>query len=361
LLFYYKGYSLSAENLREVIADHRPAIAEMAVIGIFIMLLGVGLYLGRPILLPILSAFIIGTMLGPVVRHAAQRRIHPWITALALALLLVAIAGAAINLAAAPLAQWISKAPEIAEAVRDKFTLLGQPLAEMRNLQKVLLPPSETAVAVETSQFALITPVVAFVTPTVVEFMLFFVMLLFFLAEQIHVRRFLVAIFPTRDAKLRFLRIANDIERNLAAYVATVTAINVALGVLVALGAWAFGFSNPLIIGLTATVLNYIPYIGPACMIIVLFGLGIVSFPSLGFTLLPPLAFLGLTTLEGQFVTPALIGHRLTLNPLAVLLAIAFWAWIWGPIGAFLAVPITIVIAATMEHVSDTDEIKLPE
>jgi predicted PurR-regulated permease PerM len=103
-------------------------------------------------------------------------------------------------------------------------------------------------------------------------------------------------------------------------------------------------------------VLNYIPYIGPACMIIVLFGIGLVSFPSLGYTLLPPAAFLGLTTLEGQFVTPAILGHRLTVSPLAVLVALAFWAWIWGPIGAFLAVPITIVIAATLEHLPEEDE-----
>ena len=131
---------------------------------------------------------------------------------------------------------------------------------------------------------------------------------------------------------------------------------------MIAGGAWLFGFSNPIIIGLIAMVANYIPYIGPACMIIVLFGIGLVSFPSLGYALLPPAALLALTTIEGQFVTPAILGHHLTIGPLAVLLPLAFWAWMWGPIGAFLAVPITIVIVVTTEHlIGPEEDIKLPD
>ena len=353
---------MTLDSPPKIDADTRASVAEVAVIGIFLILLGVALFLGRPILLPIMAAFIIGTMLGPIVRGAAQHHIYPWVSAMALAVIVVGIGATAISLSASPLAAWIAKAPEIGDAVRQKFLLLDRPLAALRDLQQVLMPATENAVAVETSQFALITPVLAFVTPTVVEFMLFFVTLLFFLAEQIHVRRYMVTVFATREVKLRFLRIANEIERNLAAYLATVTAINLTLGVLVAIGAWLFGFSNPVIIGFVAMVLNYIPYIGPACMIAVLFGVGLVTFPSFGYTVLPPLAFLALTTLEGQFVTPAVLGHRLTLSPLTVLLALAFWAWIWGPIGAFLAVPITIVIAAIMDQVLPSDdEIKLPE
>ena len=92
-----------------------------------------------------------------------------------------------------------------------------------------------------------------------------------------------------------------------------------------------------------AMVLNYIPYIGAACMTVILLGVGLVTFPSLGYALVPPAAFVGVATVEGQFITPTVLGHRLTLNPLAVLLALAFWAWLWGPMGAFLAVPLTII------------------
>jgi len=225
----------------------------------------------------------------------------------------------------------------------------------------VLLPSAGNVVAVEPSQLGILTPVVAFVTPAVVQIALFFVTLIFFLATQMDFRRYVVSFFTTRDAKLRFIRITNDIEEHLASYVAVVTMINFCLGVVVAIGAWLFGLPSPVILGLVAMVLNYIPYIGPACMTVVLLGLGLVTFPSLGYALMPPAAFVALATIEGQFITPTVLGHRLTLNPLAVLLAIAFWAWLWGPIGAFLAVPLTIVILVTMTHLFPPEESKLPD
>jgi predicted PurR-regulated permease PerM len=108
-------------------------------------------------------------------------------------------------------------------------------------------------------------------------------------------------------------------------------------------------------------LLNYIPYIGAACMAVILLGVGLVSFPSLGFALLPPLAFVALATLEGQFITPTILGRRLTLNPLAIFLALAFWAWLWGPMGAFLAVPLSLIGLVTANHLfPEEDELKLP-
>jgi predicted PurR-regulated permease PerM len=107
-------------------------------------------------------------------------------------------------------------------------------------------------------------------------------------------------------------------------------------------------------------VLNYIPYIGPACMVVILLGIGLISFPSLGYALVPPAAFVVLTTLEGHVVTPAILGRQLVLNPLAVLIALAFWTWLWGPMGAFLAVPFTIIGLVTIGHLFPSDESKLP-
>jgi len=130
---------------------------------------------------------------------------------------------------------------------------------------------------------------------------------------------------------------------------------------VVAIGAWLFGLPNPIILGLMAMAFNYVPYIGAACTTVVLFGVGLVTFPSLGYALIPPAAFVAVATVEGQFITPTVLGHRLTLNPLAVLLALAFWAWLWGPMGAFLAVPLTIVILVTMTHLFPPDESKLPD
>ena len=132
------------------------------------------------------------------------------------------------------------------------------------------------------------------------------------------------------------------------------------VGLLVAAGAWLFGFPNPVIYGVLAFILNYIPYLGPACTLLMLLGVGLVTFPTLGYALLPPACFLGLTTLEGQIVTPTVLGRRLTLHPLAVFLAIAFWAWLWGPMGAFLAIPILIVTMVIIGHVFPPEDSKLP-
>jgi predicted PurR-regulated permease PerM len=223
------------------------------------------------------------------------------------------------------------------------------------------MPSGGKTVAVEQSQLALVTPVISVVTPAVVEITLFFVTLIFFLATQMDFRSYMVSFFTSRDAKLRFLRIASDIEDHLASYVAIVTVINFGLGVVVALGAWLFGFPNPIIFGILAMALNYIPYIGAACLTLIILGVGLVTFPSLSFALIPPAAFVAAATIEGQFVTPAVLGARLTLNPLMVLLALAFWAWLWGPLGAFLAVPLTMVGLVTLHHLFPPDESKLPD
>ena len=222
------------------------------------------------------------------------------------------------------------------------------------------MPSAGPAVAVEPSQISMVTPVVAFVTPAVAQMVVFVATLFFFLAGQTEFRQTLVSLFSSREAKLRYIRIANDIEQNLASYVAVVTAINVCLGIVVGLGAWAFGFSNPLIFGILAMLFNYIPYIGPACMALTLFGVGLVSFQTLGHAILPPASFVLLTTIEGHLITPAVLGRQLTLNPLMVFLALAFWTWLWGPMGAFLAMPLLIVALTIFGHLFPSDDVKLP-
>ncbi len=166
---------------------------------------------------------------------------------------------------------------------------------------------------------------------------------MFFLVGQAELRHQAVNMFADRDAKLRFLKIMHDIERNLAGYLTVVTIINAAVGGIVAVGAWLIGLPNPVIFGLLAAFLNYVPYVGPAVMVVIMFGVGLVSFPSLSHAFIAPLGFIAVTTMEGHFITPTIVGRRLTLNPLLVFLALAFWTWMWGPFGALLAAPLSIV------------------
>jgi len=334
--------------------------AQMATLGIFILLFGACFYFCRSFLMPVVAALVVGTSLAPVVKAAARRHVPPWVTAIALGIVLLVVAAIAVTLLAAPVSEWIGKAPEIGAKVRERFSLLEQPLAAIRDLEGALLPPSGNGVAVEQSQWGFVTPVIAFITPTAVELTLFFVTLIFFMATQMDFRRYMASFFMTRAGKLLFIRITNDIEHTLAAYVITVTVINITLGAVVATGAWLFGLPNPLIFGGLATLLNYVPYIGAACMTAILLGTGLVTFPSLGHALAPAAAFVALATAEGQFITPAVLGRQLMLNPFVIILALAFWAWLWGPIGGFLAVPLTIAAMVTLHHLFPPDEDKLP-
>ena len=336
--------------------------AELSTVGLFVLGLVTAIFFARPILMPVLAAVVIGTTCAPIVKLGREYGISPWITAIGIVLLMLVVSGLLLTLMAAPIAEWIARAPEIGANLREKLHVFDRPAAAIRELWTALNPSDgNKEVAVEASQLNnFVTPFLTVVTPAAVEIVLFVGTLIFFLGGQMEIRRSTALMFPSREAKLRFLRIVNDIESNLGSYVAVVTAINFTLGVVVALGAWLFGFPSPIIFGIVAMVLNYIPYIGAALFAVALLGVGLITFPSLGQGVVPAISFVALTTIEGQFITPTLLGRRLTLNPLVVFLALAFWAWLWGPIGAFLAVPFTVMAMVIFNHLFPSDDPKLP-
>ena len=333
---------------------------QAATIGIFLLLFGAFLYIGHAILLPILAAAIVALTLAPLIKAAAARGISPWISGIfilavglgALSLIVTALAG--------PVSEWIGRAPDIGAQVKDKLSVLDQPIAALRELENSLFGD---AGQIDVKDFApnVVMPVVAFLTPAAGELLLFFATLYFFLVGQIDLRNHAVSLFANRDSKLRFLKIMRDIERNLAGYLTVVTIVNAGVGVLVAVGAWLIGFPNPVIFGLLAALFNYVPYVGPAVMVMILFGVGLVTFPSLGHAFIAPLALIALTTTEGHFITPTIIGRRLTLNPLLIFMALAFWTWLWGPIGALLAVPLSIIALVIVNHLFPAEDVKLPD
>jgi predicted PurR-regulated permease PerM len=334
------------------------ALAHMATFGIFVILFGAVLYLGRAILLPIFAAGVVALTLAPLVKAAGRRGISPWITAILVVVVAVGALSLAVTAMAGPVSEWVGRAPEIWTNIKEKFAVLEQPIAAARQLQTALFGSSAGS---EISAPNVVLPVVAFATPAAGELLLFFGTLFFFLAGQLELRARFVTLFTERESKLRFLRIMNDIEKHLTGYLVVVSIINATLGVIVGIGAFLLGFPNPAFFGLATAVLNYIPYVGPALMVVILFGVGLVTFPSLGHALLAPLGFVALATAEGHFITPTIVGRRITLNPLLVFLALAFWTWLWGPIGAFLAAPLSIVGVVVFNHLFPQDDVKLPD
>jgi predicted PurR-regulated permease PerM len=333
--------------------------AQMATVGIFALLAVACLYFCRPILLPVLAAVLIGTTFAPLLKFAGRFGVSPWATSIVIVALIVAAATLAVTMLAAPITEWMGRAPEIGASIKERLYVFDRPLAALHELESAVRPATAT-VAVESSNISMVTPLAAAITPAVAESVLFFATLIFFMPGQMKFRRYLATFFGSRDGKLRFIRITNDIEHNLASYVAIVTVINATLGTVVACGAWLIGLPSPIILGIFAMLLNYLPYVGPACMAFILLAVGFVTFPSLGQAVIAPASLILLTTIEGHLITPAVLGRRLTLNPLAVFLAIAFWSWLWGPMGAFLAVPLLIVALVMVSHIFPSNEGKLP-
>lgn len=353
---------MSDSRLPENVSIPWGSLSRAATIGIFLLAFGTFLYFGRAILLPILSAVVVATTLAPLVKFGRRHGVSSWITAFLIVFLCLGALSLALTAVAGPVSEWIGRAPEIWASIKQKFAVLDAPLAAMRQLQTAVFGQSTTSsAAANVGLPGVVLPVVAFVTPAVGELLLFFGTLVFCLGGQFELRTRLVSLFAERDAKLRFLKIMNDIEKNLAGYVAIVTIINIALGAIVAIGAFLLGLPNPVIFGVLAAVLNYVPYVGPAIMVVTLFGVGLVTFPSLSHALLAPLGLIALTTAEGHFITPTVVGRRVTLNPLLIFIALAFWTWMWGPIGAFLAAPLSIVGLIVFNHLLPHEDIRLPD
>ncbi|MFL5093119.1 MAG: AI-2E family transporter, partial [Xanthobacteraceae bacterium] len=244
--------------------------------------------------------------------------------------------------------------------LRERLQVFDRPLAALRDMRNALLPQGRNNTVQLDVGSSLVAPVLTVLTPAVGELIVFFGTLFFFLLGRNEMRSYLVHVFHDRDARLRILRILNDVERELTDYLTVVTVINFLVGCGTAVIAYFAGLPNIAVWAVLAFVLNYIPYLGPLAMNLVLFAVGIVTFPTLGQALVAPACFVAMTTLEGHFITPSIMGRRLTLNPLNVFLALAFWTWLWGPIGAFLAVPLLITTLVALRHAFPKPEINLP-
>lgn len=330
-----------------------------ATIGIFLFLFVMALDLARGFLLPVISAFVIGLMLGPLSARAKAYGIPSLITAIALWLLVIGVFYGVILLLAAPALDWIGKAPEIGSNLKEKLQVLDRPLAALQDLRNAILPQGDNArFGFDIANF--VQPVFTIITPAIGQIFIFFGTLFFFLLGRARLRRVLVVLFDDHGSRLRMLKIINDIERNLTNYLSVVTIINFVVGLAAGLIAYFVGLPNAIAWGVLAFILNFIPYVGALIMEAVLFAVGLVTFPSLTQALIAPLLYFGFTTLEGHFVTPSIMGRRLTLNPLTVFLSLIFWTWLWGPVGAFLAVPLLIVTLVASNHLFPQDEPDLP-
>jgi predicted PurR-regulated permease PerM len=339
----------------------RAELVAFALVSLLLICVVAVLYVAKAFFLPIVAAFVVGTMLSPAAGFLERRHIPRALSAV----LIVSAVGAGvtflISLISSPVMEWSTRLPELAARLKDKMHFFDRPLTLWQELQN-MLGGSETypAAPFQVPKFEWVQPALEFLSPTFTEFLLFFATLVLFIASWRDLRRALILTFTGHESRLRTLRILNAIEEHLGAYLLTVTVINFGVGAATGAICALAGMPNPAGLGALAATLNFLPIIGPVAMFVILTLVGLIALPTIGAGLIAPMAFVGLTFLEGHFITPTIIGRRLELNALAVFIALAFWTWLWGPMGGFLSSPLLIVALILRDHLYPTNEPNLP-
>ncbi len=335
----------------------------VSIIGIFVILLGAFLQAGRAILVPIISAIVIGLMLSPLARAASRYRIPPAVFATIAIVFFVALIQFALVVVAAPLIVILDRAPEIAENVRQKLETFDPVINWLRNLQAQFAPGSADIASISFPKLdlaSLTQTVIGFLTPAAGEIVVFLATLLLYLVSREQLRRELILMASNSRARLRAIRAFNDVEQKLVRYIGTVAVINLALALLTALGTYVLGYPNPVLLGALEFVCAFVPYLGAAFVMIVLFCVGLSSFAGWYQTIFAVGGFLAMVTCEGQLITPNIVGARFTTSPLMIFLSLVFWTWLWGPVGTFLSVPFVLIGLAILNNFFAGEAVELP-
>jgi predicted PurR-regulated permease PerM len=339
----------------------RAELVAFALVTLLVICVFAVLYVAKAFFLPIVSAFVVGTMLAPAAGFLEKRQIPRPVSAV----LIVSAVGAAVafmvGLISSPLVEWTTRLPELGAQLKDKLHVFDRPLALLHELQTMVgIPNAGPGAGFQLPKFDWVEPAVGFLSPTFTEFLLFIATLILFIASWRDLRRALIMTFADHAGRLRMLRILNEIEGHLGGYLLTVTMINMGVGAATGIICAITGMPSPAGLGALAATLNFFPIIGPIAMFVILVVVGVVSASTLGVGLIAALLFVGVTFLEGHFVTPTIIGRRLELNALAVFMALAFWTWLWGPMGGFLSSPLLIVALVLKEHLMPMESPQLP-
>ena len=325
-----------------------------------VVLISIGLFLALPfvlsigsvVFLPLVTAIVLTIILSPLADRLSLAGVPNVLASLLALLLLLAIVSLALTAVLSPAITLFDSMPEMIERIGEHFQHLQGTLVWIADLnaqitriagreggrEVVLAGPSVL------QQLALATPIV------VLEVLLTILMAFFMIEARVRLRRRLLLDRQHFGSTLKAARVMRDVQDRVAAYILTVGLINVGVGIVVAAGAWAMGLEAPIMWGGLATILNFLPYIGPLAMValLTLFGLGTADNALVG--LIPAAAYLGLHTVEANAVTPAVLGARFTMNPVMILLALSYFSWIWGVPGALLSIPILLTITALVDH-----------
>lgn len=343
------------EKTGEAMANHRHRSTAITILALLALLYT--LYFARDFLIPIVYAVLLNFLLSPAIRALARLRIPTPLSAAVVVLTLLGALGGATYALAGPAQRWATTAPQTVTRAEEKLRHLIRPVQQVSNQMEQAAGavgnaanrnPQQVVVASGPSVSSRIFGTTEKLIAAILEIV---ILLYFLLAGGDLFLQKLIKVLPHFGDKLKAVEIARATESAVSAFLTTALMVNVAEGTLVALALWAIGLPNAPLWGVVVALLEFVPYLGAFAAVIILGLAGLTTFDSVGHALLAPAAFLAINLIQANVVSPVLLGHRLTLNPVAIFVGLTFFFWIWGVPGAFLAVPLLATLKIFCDHI----------
>src|SRR5271166_4443420 len=315
--------------------------------GLFLLGMLAAVYVAAEIVLPIVLAFVLSLVLQPAMRALERVRLPRGIAAILLILVLFSTLGGLGAMLSAPATSWAQKLPTGIPKLQERLSFLSRPIAAFQKFadqaQGLTLGGEAKAVPVAVQGSGLSDRLLSG-TRSFASGLLETMLALFFLlvSGDTFLRR-LVEILPRFKDKRQAVDISKQIESDVAAYLFTITIMNLAVGVATGAVMALCGVGDPVLWGTVAFLLNYIPILGPMIGAVVFLLAGLLSIDSLWAAFLPAGLYLLIHLVEGETVTPMLLARRFTITPVLVILSLVFWYWMWGVPGAILSTPMLAI------------------
>ena len=333
--------------------------ASIALLVIATLAVAYTLWATQSLVLPILLALFFALIGNPIIR-VLQKLMLPR----PLAAVLVVAGGIALAVAlgqqlVAPASEWFSEVPQQMRKLAPKLRTLAKPVQDANKVAENIARAAggeSTAKTAEVIKTEVNDPYKALTaTPKILTQVLAVILLtLFFMIFGHKLQKHAIDLLPGRQQKRITVDILQSIEREMSRYVLTISLINIVLGLVLAAALYfALGLALPeaLLWGTMAALLNYAPYVGPLIGVLVMLVMGFTTQPDLWPALLPAAIYLGLHTLEGQIITPIVLGKRMAISPLVLMLGLMVFGWLWGIIGLLLAVPLLVCVKIVLSKV----------
>ena len=315
--------------------------------GMFVLACLAVLYIAADIVLPLILALVLKLLLQPLVRLLERFHIPRAVGAILSVLLVLLAFGGTISMLAGPAAAWAGKLPEAIPKLRDSLGFLHEPIEAVQRVMKQvegLTGEVGNSPQGPTVRPAMLMGAVLSGSATATSGLFTTLLILFYMlvSGETFMRR-MVEILPRFKDKRQAVELSLHIERDVSAYLLTVSCINAIVGVATGCVMWLCGVANPVLWGAVAFMLNFVPILGPMVGLVIFLMASVLALGVTWWALLPVGLYLGIHIIEGEFATPMLLARRFTINPVALILALIFWYWMWGVPGAILAVPLLAI------------------